>query len=115
LDVMMPGVDGIEVCRRVRADRALGFTPIILITARSDTVDVVTGLDAGADEYLTKPLDQAALLARVRSMLRIKELHDTVRAQSARLADWNRGLEDRVQQQVGELERLNRLRQFLSP
>jgi adenylate cyclase len=115
LDVMMPGLDGIEVCRQVRADATLGFTPIILITARSDTVDVVTGLDAGADEYLTKPLDHAALLARVRSMLRIKELHDIVRAQSARLADWNRDLEDRVQHQVAELERFSRLRRFLAP
>lgn len=100
LDVMMPGLDGLEVCRRVKADPALPFTPVILVTAKGDTRDVVAGLDAGADEYLTKSVDQAALVARVRSMLRVKALHDTVReqavrleAQGAELAAWNRALE----------------------
>jgi adenylate cyclase len=122
LDVMMPGVDGLEVCRRLKADPALPFMPVILVTAKADPRDVVAGLDAGADEYLPKPVDQAALVARVRSMLRIKELHDTVQAQSARLesqaamlADWARTLEARVAAQVGELERLGRLRRFFSP
>jgi DNA-binding response OmpR family regulator len=72
LDVMMPKIDGIEVCRRLKADASLPFMPIILVTAKSDTRDVVTGLDAGADEYLTKPIDQGALVARVRSALRLK-------------------------------------------
>ncbi len=76
LDVMMPKIDGIEVCRRLKADASLPFMPIILVTAKTDTKDVVTGLDAGADEYLTKPIDHAALVARVRSALRIKALHD---------------------------------------
>jgi adenylate cyclase len=61
LDVTMPKLDGIEVCRRLKGDTARPFTPIILLTAKSDTKDVVAGLDAGADEYLTKPVDQAAL------------------------------------------------------
>ena len=86
LDVMMPKVDGIEVCRQLKADADLPFTPIILVTAKADSKDVVAGLDAGADEYLTKPVDQAALVARVKSMLRIKELTDEVRAQAADLA-----------------------------
>src|SRR5262245_1857975 len=82
LDVMMPKLDGIEVCRRLKGDAALPFMPIILVTAKADSKDVVAGLDAGADEYLTKPVNQAALVARVRSALRIKALHDQVQAQA---------------------------------
>ncbi len=115
LDVMMPKLDGIETCRRLKSDRGLPFTPVILVTSRSDTKDVVEGLDAGADEYLTKPVDQQALMARVRSVLRLKELHDQVQAQAADLAAWNRTLEDRVARQVEEIARVNRLRLFLSP
>jgi len=115
LDVEMPKLDGFEVCRRLKNDPALPFMPIILCTARAASQDVVTGLDAGADEYLTKPIDQAALVARVRSMLRIKELHDQVQAQAKDLASWNQTLERRVNEQVGELDRMNRLKGFLSP
>jgi adenylate cyclase len=115
LDVMMPKVDGIEVCRRLKNDPAVPFVPIILLTAKADTKDVVAGLDAGADEYLTKPVDQGALVARVRSVLRIKALHDQVQAQAADLATWNRTLEQRVAEQVGEIERVGRLKRFLSP
>jgi CheY-like chemotaxis protein len=76
LDIMMPKLDGIEVCRRIKADTTLPFTPIILVTAKAESGDVVEGLDAGADEYLTKPIDQKALVARVKALLRIKERHD---------------------------------------
>ena len=85
LDIMMPKMDGIEVCRHLRADSALPFMPIIMVTAKTDSKDIVAGLEAGADEYLTKPVDHAALVARVKSMLRIKSLHDTVLEQSAEL------------------------------
>jgi class 3 adenylate cyclase len=115
LDVMMPKIDGIEVCRRLKADAAMPFTPIILVTAKSDSKDIVAGLNAGADEYLTKPIDQAALVARVHSMLRIKELHDQVQAQAAQLAEWNRSLEQRVAEQLTEIERVGRLRRYLAP
>jgi len=115
LDVMMPKLDGIEVCRRLKSDAALPFIPIILLTAKADTKDVVAGLDAGADEYLFKPIDQAALVARVRSVLRIKELHDQVQAQAADLAIWNRTLEQRVAEQSAELDRIGRLKRFLPP
>ncbi len=115
LDIMMPKVDGIEVCRQLRADPAFPFTPIIMVTARSDSKDIVAGLAAGGDEYLTKPVDQASLVARVKSMLRIKQLHDTVQAQAAELASWNRELEQRVSEQVTQLERLERLKRFFSP
>ena len=115
LDVMMPKLDGVEVCRRLRADPSVPFVPIILVTAKADSKDVVTGLEAGADEYLTKPVDQAALVARVKSMLRIKVLHDTVQAQAAELQEWNRTLERRVADQVVELEHLGRMKRFFSP
>ena len=115
LDVMMPKIDGIEVCRRLKQDAELPFMPIILVTARADTRDVVRGLEAGADEYLTKPIDQSALVARVRSVLRLKELHDKVQGQARELADWNRTLEQRVTEQVAEIERMGRLKSFLAP
>jgi len=115
LDVMMPKIDGIEVCRRLKQDKSLPFMPIILVTARADTKDVVTGLDAGADEYLTKPVDQGALVARVRSVLRLKALHDQVMGQAAELSQWNRTLEQRVADQLQELERASRLKRFLAP
>jgi DNA-binding response OmpR family regulator len=115
LDIMMPKIDGLEVCRRLKADKNLPFIPIILVTARADSKDIVAGLDMGGDEYLTKPVDQAALVARVRSILRIKELHDTVNAQAKDLAEWNGKLEERVQSQLAEIERMDRLRRFLSP
>lgn len=122
LDVMMPNLDGIEVCRRLKGDAALSFMPIIMVTARTGSQDVITGLDAGADEYLTKPVDQAALVARVRSMLRIKLLQDRVRAQAGQLeaqatqlAQWNHDLEARVAEQVQQLTRLSRLRRFVAP
>src|SRR5713101_8685843 len=115
LDVMMPKLDGIEVCRRLKSDPSLPFTPIILVTAKADSKDVIAGLEAGGDEYLTKPVDQPALVARVKSMLRIKNLHDTVEALAAERAEWNTTLERRVEEQVGQLEKLGRLKRFFSP
>jgi class 3 adenylate cyclase len=115
LDVAMPRMDGLEACRRLRSDESLGFVPVILVTARTDSKDVVAGLEAGADEYLTKPVDQSALVARVRSMLRVKELHDRVKQQATELAALNDSLERRVAEQVIEIERASRLKRFLSP
>jgi adenylate cyclase len=122
LDVMMPRMDGTETVRRLKADAGLPFIPVILLTAKSDAKDVVSGLESGGDDYLTKPVEHAALMARVRAMLRIKALHDMVHeqsmrlaAQAAELAEWNRRLEDRVAAQLGELERVGRLKRFLAP
>jgi class 3 adenylate cyclase len=115
LDIMMPKIDGIEVCKKLRADASMPFVPIIMVTAKADSKDIVAGLEAGADEYLTKPVDQGALVARVKSMLRIKELHDTVHDQAAQLEAWNQTLEKRVEQQLVELERIGKLKRFLSP
>lgn len=85
LDLLMPKMDGLEVCRRVKSDTSLPFIPIIIVTAKSDSKDIVSGLESGGDDYLTKPVNHTALMARVKSMLRIKELHDTVLEQSSRL------------------------------
>jgi class 3 adenylate cyclase len=115
LDVMMPKLDGITVCRRLKATQGASFTPIILVTAMTEAKDIVAGLEAGADEYLTKPVDHAALSARVRSMLRIKALHDTVTTQAQEIARWNVTLERRVAEQVGQLEQMSRLKRFFSP
>ena len=82
---MMPKIDGIAACRELKSDANLPFIPIILVTAKADTKDIVAGLEAGADEYLTKPVNQSALVARVKSMLRVKELTDKVREQVADL------------------------------
>jgi adenylate cyclase len=122
LDIMMPKMDGIETVKRLKADASLPFIPVILVTAKADGADVVAGLESGGDDYLTKPVDHAALSARVRAMLRIKALHDTVQAQarrleeqSAELAAWSKTLEERVVAQVSEIERIGRLKWFLAP
>ena len=113
LDVMMPRKNGLEVCRELKSDLTLPFMPIILVTAKSDSNDIVAGLDAGGDEYITKPVDQTALVARVRSILRLKSLHDQVQEQAAQLEDWNSNLEQRVSDQLTKIERLNKLQRFL--
>jgi adenylate cyclase len=114
LDIVMPEMDGYEVCRRLRQDPATAFLPVVMITASGDQ-ERLLAIEAGADDFVTKPFDQAELLARVRSLLRIKRYHDTIEAQAAQLAEWNRTLEQRVQEQVEQLERMGRLRRFLSP
>jgi adenylate cyclase len=115
LDIRMPKLDGIEVTRRLKADPTLPFIPVILLTAKADSKDVVAGLDAGGDDYLIKPFDHAALIARVRAMLRIKALHDRLHEQAAELEAWNKKLEERVAAQVREIERIGRLKRFLAP
>jgi class 3 adenylate cyclase/CheY-like chemotaxis protein len=115
LDVMMPKLNGIDACRLLKNDPALPFIPVILVTAKADTRDVIAGLEAGADEYLTKPVDQAALVARVRSMLRLKALHDRTVAQAADLAGRNQSLQQRVSEQIAEIDRIGRVKRFLPP
>jgi DNA-binding response OmpR family regulator len=82
LDIMMPRLGGIETVRRLRTNPALPFIPVVMLTAQSERKDVAAALDAGADEYLTKPIEGAALLARVHAMLRMKAPRRGARASS---------------------------------
>jgi adenylate cyclase len=108
LDYMMPKMNGLEVVKALRQSERHKSVPVILLTAKASQEDKVAGLDAGADDYVTKPFDSFELLARVRAMLRIKELHD-------QLGEWNRTLAQKVQEQIGELKRMERLKRYLSP
>jgi adenylate cyclase len=114
LDVMMPQPDGLDVCKRLRAQEETAILPVIMLTA-SEGSEKTTAIEAGADDFLPKPFNREELLTRIRSLLRIKRYHDTIKAQAAELLDLNRTLEDRVQKQLEELGRLQRLRRFLSP
>ena len=114
LDVLMPDMDGHEVCRRIRADGRTAFLPVVMVTASGDQ-ERLRALESGADDFVTKPFEQAELLARVASLSRIKRYQDAIQEQARELAQWNEELTGRVQAQVTELERLGRLRRFLSP
>ena len=115
LDVVMPGMSGYEVCRKIRENPATGILPVVMVTALDPNQERIKGLEAGADDFLTKPINQPELLARIRSLLRIRELYGTVQAQAAELSAWNKTLEQRVAEQVTQLERLGRLKRFFSP
>jgi len=114
LDVMMPELDGYAVCRQLREREETAVLPVIMLTA-SEGPEKTKAIEAGADDFIAKPFNRDELLTRIRSLLRIKRYHDTIKTQAAELLDLNRTLEERVQTQVGELERLRRLRRFLSP
>ena len=115
LDVMMPGMSGYEVCEAIRRDPAHAMLPVVLVTALDPATERARGLEAGADDFLTKPVAQAELLARVRSLLRIKALYDEVARHRAELAELNRTLEARVTEEVDRVDRLTRLKRFFSP
>ncbi|MGZ4639974.1 MAG: adenylate/guanylate cyclase domain-containing protein [Actinomycetes bacterium] len=114
LDIVMPGMDGYEVCGRIRENEATALLPVVMITA-SGQQEKLRATEAGADDFVTKPFDQAELLARVKSLVRTNRYHQTIQRQAAELAAWNEQLEQRVRQQVDELARIGRLRRFLSP
>ena len=115
LDVMMPGMSGYEVCQAIRANPAHAMMPVVLVTALDPAQERAKGLESGADDFLSKPVNQAELLARVRSLLRIKTLYDEVNRQRDELAQWNRTLEQRVADGVSQLEKVGRLKRFFSP
>ena len=114
LDILMPGMDGYEVCRRIRDNPDTAYLPVVMITA-SDAQQKVRGIESGADDFITKPFDQAELLARVKSLVRVKRYQDTITGQAAELEAWSHQLEQRVESQLAELERATRLRRFLPP
>jgi signal transduction histidine kinase len=98
LDVRMPGLDGFEVCRRIKDNPATAFVPVVIVTALHGTQERVRGAAAGADEFLTKPFDHTELITRVKALLRIKLYHDQVTTANAEL-------EERVRARTAELER----------
>ena len=110
----MPGMDGYAVCRALREGEDTAVLPVIMVTS-SIGPEKKKAIEAGADDFIPKPFNHDELLVRVKSLLRIKRYHDTIKAQAAELLELNRTLEERVEQQVAELERLRRLRRFLSP
>ena len=114
LDIVMPVMNGYEVCRRVRERASTAYLPIVMLTASGEE-QKTKALEAGADDFLTKPIDQSELLARVASLARIKHYQDTINLQSDQLTEWNRELESRVATQVSQLQRMERLRRFLPP
>src|SRR6266478_4845243 len=103
--------DGIEALEKIREL----LPDLVLLDVMMPRLDGIEGLESGGDDYLTKPVDHAALSARVRAMLRIKALHDTVQQQTTELAAWNRTLEERVAAQLDEIEKIGRLKRFLAP
>lgn len=116
LDVVMPpGIDGFAVCRELRKNPRHAMLPIVLVTALDPNEERVRGLEAGADDFLSKPINAPELLARVRSLLRLKHLYDQVQSQARELLEWNHTLEARVAEEVAKNERLLRLKRFLSP
>jgi adenylate cyclase len=114
LDVMMPPPDGYAVCKRLREQEETAVLPVVMLTA-SEGSEKTKAIEAGADDFIPKPFNREELLTRIRSLLRIKRYHDTIKAQAAELIELNRTLEERVQTQLEELERLQRLRRFLAP
>jgi adenylate cyclase len=115
LDIMMPDMNGYEVLERLKADPQRQHIPVIMISAIDEVESVIRCIELGAEDYLSKPFNPTLLRARVGASLERKKLNDQVRAQAANLAAWNQTLEQRVADQLTEIERVGRLKRFLSP
>jgi putative two-component system response regulator len=106
LDILMPGIDGFEVCRRIKETPETRLTPVVLITGLSDTEDRIRGITAGADDFLSKPIDINELLARTRSLLRLKQYTDELENAEVVLFSLARSIEARDPYTRGHCERL---------
>lgn len=115
LDVLMPGLDGLAVCRELRRLEHGDALPIVVVTSLEGREDRLAALDAGADDFLSKPIDRAELFARIRALLRAKRLYDEVLRQHEALAEASRTLEAKVAQAVDDVQKLSRLKRFFSP
>lgn len=107
LDVMMPGMDGFEVCRRLKSEPATQDIPVIMVTALDQTSDKLQGLDVGADDFLTKPVDDIALITRVKNLARLKTLNDEMNMRASTNSQFGFGerasMEAAIQQQQGRI------------
>jgi adenylate cyclase len=115
LDVMMPDLDGYEVLARLKADPALRDIPVLMISSLDEVDSVARCIELGADDYLPKPFSPVILRARVNASLEKKRLRDREARHLRELGEWNRTLEERVREQVSQVERLGRLKRFFSP
>jgi putative two-component system response regulator len=111
LDVLMPGIDGFEVIRRVRQDNTHRLLPIILVTTLRETEDRVKGIEAGCDDFISKPVDKMELLARVRSLLKVKAANDDRERAEEALQKAHDELDCRVQERTAELAQANAMLQ----
>jgi class 3 adenylate cyclase len=117
-DIRMPEMDGYELTQRLREAPDTALLPVVLVTSLEEGEnrdERVRGLEAGADDFLAKPVRYAEMFARVRSLLRVKLLQDEVRRQTDELRLWNEQLEERVREQVAAIERLTQMKRFFSP
>jgi class 3 adenylate cyclase len=115
LDVMMPDLDGPAVLARLKQDPERRHVPVLMISALDETASVVRAIELGAEDYLPKPCDAVLLRARIGACLEKKRLRDQEARHALELAEWNRTLEERVKEQVAQVERLGRLKRFFSP
>jgi len=115
LDVMMPGLSGYEVCARIRANPETALLPVVLVTSLDPQEERIKGIEVGADDFLSKPINRPELFARVRSLLRVKALQDEVSRQADALREWNVRLEERVDEQLAQLDRMSQLKRFFAP
>lgn len=103
LDIIMPELNGYEVCRRLKSDEKTMFIPIVMVTSLTEKEDRIKAIEAGADDFLNKPVDAVELNARVKSLLRIKKYHDELLEEQEKLRVLNEELEDKVKQRTGSL------------
>ena len=115
LEIMMPSMSGYEACQRLCANPATALLPAVLCTSLDPQQERLKGTEAGADDFLTKPINRPELLARVKFLLRIKTLQDQFKQQAEQMTQWNANLQERVASQVEQLERMSHLKGFFLP